>query len=88
MHRVSSALSFVGGVHIGLELAAWHKFEMVWLYRSPIPVGRRGIFIARSDDLASLRCAYRKAGGGGGGQHPVCQPMQYCPESTVLLLRA
>ncbi len=24
--------------------AAWHKFDMVWLYRSPIPVGRRRVF--------------------------------------------
>ncbi len=24
--------------------AAWHTFYMVWLYRSPIPMGRRGCF--------------------------------------------
>jgi hypothetical protein len=54
---------------------------MVWLYLSPVPVGRRGYF-SRSDDfyLPSLRFY---EGGGGGGQHPVCQPMQYCPASTA-----
>ncbi len=26
------------------KCAAWHNFDMVWLYRSPIPVGSRGVF--------------------------------------------
>ncbi len=39
-HWVSSALSFIGGVHSHRrESAAWNKFDMVWLYRSPVPVG-------------------------------------------------
>ena len=43
---------------------------MVWLYRSPIPVGRRGCF-TRSNDfyLPSLRLEE-----GEGGQHPVIMP--------------
>ncbi len=39
---VSSALSFIGGVHIGAR-ALHQKLDMVWLYRSPISVGRRGV---------------------------------------------
>jgi hypothetical protein len=39
---VSSALSFIGWVHIG-KSAACPKFDMVWLHHSPIPVGRRGV---------------------------------------------
>ncbi len=36
--------------------AAWHKFDMVWLYRSPIPMGRRGYFTLSTDFyLPSLR---------------------------------
>ncbi len=43
------------------------KFDMVWQYRSPIPVVRRGLF-PRSNDfyLPSLRVDR-----GGGGRHPV-----------------
>ncbi len=46
---------------------AWHKFDMVWRYRSPIPIGRRGYF-TRSNDiyLPSPRLE-----AGGGRQHPV-----------------
>ncbi len=43
------------------------KFYMVWLYRSPIPEGRRGVISSVKNDfyLPSLRV------GGGGGRHPV-----------------
>ena len=40
--RVSLVLSFIGGVHIGAT-ALCPKFDMVLLYRSPIPVGRKGV---------------------------------------------
>jgi hypothetical protein len=42
---------------------------MVWLYRSPIPVGMRGYF-TRSNDyyLLLLRLEEGDEGGGGGGQ--------------------
>ncbi len=36
--------------------AAWHKFDMVWLYRSPIPMGRRGILLVQLISTC-LRCA-------------------------------
>jgi hypothetical protein len=36
--QVSSALSFIGGVHVSAK-----ALDMVWLNRSPIPVGRRGV---------------------------------------------
>jgi hypothetical protein len=35
--------SFIGGVHIGARALHVVKFDMVWLQRSPIPVGRRGV---------------------------------------------
>jgi hypothetical protein len=37
------ALSFLGGVSHRNKSATCTKFDMVWLYRSPIPVGRRGV---------------------------------------------
>jgi hypothetical protein len=67
-HRVSSALSFIGGVYIGAKSVAWHKFDMVWLYRSPISAGRRGVFYSFKWFLPAF-AALR--GGGGGAQHPV-----------------
>ncbi len=39
-----------------------HTIDMVWLYRSPIPVGRRGVF---GDYLPSRRL---NKGGGEGSQ--------------------
>jgi hypothetical protein len=39
---VSSALSFIGGSSHRRKSAACPKFDLVWLNRSPIPVGRRG----------------------------------------------
>ncbi len=47
--------------------AAWHKFDMVRLYRTPIPVGRRGVFYSFKWFLPAF-AALREA---GGGQHPV-----------------
>jgi hypothetical protein len=41
--RVSLAISFIEGVHIGaIKIAACPKFDMVWLNRSPILVGGGG----------------------------------------------
>ncbi len=40
---------------------------MVWLYRLPIPVGRRGVI---SSDKWFLP-AFPRLGEGGGGRHPV-----------------
>jgi hypothetical protein len=41
--EVSSALSFIGGVRIGARALIDPKWRpMVWLYHSPIPVGRKG----------------------------------------------
>jgi hypothetical protein len=42
-----SVLSFTGGVY---KSGALDKFDMVWLYRTPIQVGRRGDF-TRSNDF-------------------------------------
>ncbi len=36
-------LSFKGGVHIGARALHVQKFDLVWLYRLPIPVERRGV---------------------------------------------
>jgi hypothetical protein len=41
---VSLALSITGWSSHRHKSAAWHKPNMVWLYCSPIPAGRRGIF--------------------------------------------
>ncbi len=50
------------------KVAAWHKFDMVWLYRSPIPVERRGCFTSSNDFyLPALHLEEE-----GGGQHPAC----------------
>jgi hypothetical protein len=43
---------------------------MVWLCRSPIPVGRKGVFYLFKLFLPALRGAWRKR---GEGQHPVDQ---------------
>jgi hypothetical protein len=32
----------MGGVHIGARALLDPKIDMVWLYHSPIPVGKRG----------------------------------------------
>ncbi len=47
--------------------AAWHKFDMVWLYRSPIPVGKKGVFYSLQFFLPAI-AALR---GRGGDQHHV-----------------
>ncbi len=60
----SSALSFIGGIHIG-KSAACLKFDMVWLYRSPIPVrGGEGVISSFKLFLLSL---LRVVKGGGVG---------------------
>ncbi len=51
-HWVSSAFSFIGGSDLHMS-ATWHKFEMVWLYRSPVPV---------TIIISYLSCAERKGG--------------------------
>ncbi len=64
-HWVRSSFSLIGlgGVHIGVRaLLDIHKFDMAWLYRLPIRVGRRGVFYY----LPSLPLEEE-----GGGQHPV-----------------
>ncbi len=43
---------------------------MVWLYRSPIPVGRRGVF---DSFKLFLPCRRGLRGRGGGGRHPAMQ---------------
>ncbi len=47
--------------------AARHKIGKVWVYRSPIPVGRRWIFYLL---IQMVSTCTRGAYGGGGGQHP------------------
>ncbi len=47
---------------------------MVWLYRSPIPVGRRGVFHSLKWFLPAFASLW-----GGGGQHPVCFPPSQVP---------
>ncbi len=48
--------------------AAWHKFEMVWLLRWPIPVGRMGVIYSFKWLLPVVAALRRR---GVGGQHPV-----------------
>ncbi len=47
--------------------------DIVWLYRSPIPVWRRGIIYLFIYRLPSLRLKE----GEGGSQHPVENTVQY-----------
>jgi hypothetical protein len=55
-------------------LAEWRHFshilDMVWLYRSPIPVGERGQLVVHGDYILPAF----SAGGGGERQHPVGEP--------------
>ncbi len=44
-----------------IRSAAFPNFDMVWLYRSPIPVGRRGVFYAFKLFLPALT-AFRERG--------------------------
>jgi hypothetical protein len=55
--------------------AACPKFDMVWLYRSPIPVGRRRVISSFKRFLPALRYAWRK---GEGRWHPVVERFRYC----------
>ncbi len=60
-HWVSSALSLKGGVYIGARALLDINLIWVWHYRSPIPVGRRGV-CSRSNDFYLPLLAW-----GGGG---------------------
>ncbi len=68
-HWVSPALSFIGGVHIGPRALLDKKFDMVWLCRSPIQVGRRGAFSSFKWFYLPLLHLQDVA----GGRHPVVQ---------------
>ncbi len=65
---VSSALSFLVGSSHRRKSAACPKFDVVWLYRSPIPVGRRGVI---SSFKWFLPVFATRRGREGEGQHPV-----------------
>ncbi len=52
--------------------ATCHLVDMVWLYHSPIPVGRRGVNLLVQKISA---CRHGLRGGEvGSGQHPVIMP--------------
>ncbi len=59
---VSSALLLVGGVHIGARAL----LDVVWLYRSPIPVGSRRLFYLFKRFLPAFAARAGGTGGGGG----------------------
>ncbi len=61
-----SPLSFVGEAHIGARAL----LDMVWLYHSPIPVGRRGVIYLFKFFLPAVTGLE----GGGPVQHPMGQP--------------
>ncbi len=66
---VSSALSFIEGVHIG----ACPKFDTVWQYLSPIPVGRRGVISSFKWFLpAVLTCRGKGEGSAPCAHGPFC----------------
>ncbi len=44
LSKVQLFFAYRGSSH-RRKSVAWHKFDLAWLYRSPIPVGRRGYFI-------------------------------------------
>ncbi len=66
--RVCSALSFIGGDHIGARalLDTTRYIDMVWLYDSPIPVGRRGVIYLFKGFLPAATCLEK----GGRGSAP------------------
>jgi hypothetical protein len=47
------------------DVTSSHIFNMVWLYRSPVAVGREGVFCLLKFFLPAFSAA---TGGGGGGQ--------------------
>jgi hypothetical protein len=54
--------------------ATWHKFGMVWLYPSPIPMGKRKILLVQMITTC-LRSAYRKGGSAPCGANPQVAPL-------------
>ncbi len=62
-HWVSSSLSFIKGVHISARALLDINLKWIWLYRSHIPVGRRGVFYSVKWYLP----AFAALRGGGGG---------------------
>ncbi len=70
------SLSLLGGVHSHRrKSAARHKFDMVWLYRSPIPVGRAYFTPSNDFYLPSLRLYER---GKGSAPCAVCMHQGNC----------
>ncbi len=57
------SISLIGGAPIGAR--AILVIDMVWLYRSPFPVRREGVFYLLQLFLHADRGGYRKWGGGG-----------------------
>ncbi len=57
--------------------AARHKIGMVWLYRSPVPVWRRGVLFYMFKLCLPAFAAPR--GGGGGGSAPCDTSMNTMP---------
>jgi hypothetical protein len=51
--------------------AASHVTDMVWLYPSPIPMGRRGLAYLTFSNVST--CLHEEEG--GGNQHPVAIPL-------------
>ncbi len=62
------SISLIEGSSHRRKGAARHIIDMVWLYRSPIPVGRRGIF---SYLFKLFLPAFAVHTGRGGSQHPL-----------------
>jgi hypothetical protein len=87
-HCVSSAFR-LWGVHIGARALLC----MVWLYRSPIPVERKGAFNLFKWFLISIP-AFAAPRGGWGSRHPLPAscialylslyvPLLFCPHKTM-----
>ncbi len=45
-----------------MQGAAWHKFDLVWVYRSPFTVGRRGYTVLVQIISTCLRLQERGGG--------------------------
>jgi hypothetical protein len=60
---LSSALSLIRGVPIDSRaLLDKHIFDMVWLYHSPISVGRKGVFYSFKLFLPAVAVLRRRGG--------------------------